>query len=49
MVDNNNKVRNLLIDKNVEFSREFKPELIDGIEILKGEAEKVSLNKRISW
>lgn len=45
-IDNNNKVRNLLVDENIKLSREFKPELIDGIEILKGEAEKVSLNKK---
>jgi len=45
-IDNNNKVRNLLVDENMKLSREFKPELIDGIEVLKGEAEKVSLNKK---
>ncbi len=44
-IDNNGKVRNLLLDKNVEFSVKYKENMIDGIVVLKSKATSLSLNK----
>jgi DUF1680 family protein len=44
-VDNGGKVRNLMLDKNTEFSEKYEEDLIDGIVILKSKATSLSLNK----
>lgn len=44
-VDNNGKVRNLLLDKKSSFSVEHKGNMIDGINIIKGQATVLSENK----
>ena len=43
-VDNNNKVRNLLIDKEIIFKTKFEPKMVNGIAILEGEGYKVLLD-----
>ena len=45
-VDNDNKVRNLLIDKNVELNYEFQPDLLNGIGVLTGKATALSIAKK---
>ncbi|RLD65455.1 MAG: glycoside hydrolase family 127 protein [Bacteroidetes bacterium] len=44
-VDNGGRVRNLLLDKNTDFTTEFKENLINGINILKGKSKFLSINK----
>ncbi len=44
-VDNNGKVRNLLLDKNTDFTYEYKENLINGINILKGISKSLSIDK----
>ena len=44
-VDNGGKTRNLLLDKNAGFTYEFKENLIDGVNVLKGISKSLSLNK----
>jgi len=44
-VDNGGKTRNLLLDKNAEFTYEFKENLINGVNVLKGKSKSLSLNK----
>lgn len=43
-VDNSGKVRNLLLDKNVDFTYEHKKELINGITIIKGVSKPLTVN-----
>ncbi len=43
-IDNNGKARNIMVDSDVVFENSFKPEMIDGIEILEAEGYKVSLD-----
>ncbi|MCD4793213.1 MAG: glycoside hydrolase family 127 protein [Bacteroidales bacterium] len=44
-IDNGGKVRNLLLDKNTDFTYEYKENLIKGINILKGKSKSLSINK----
>jgi len=44
-VDNGGKVRNLLLDKNAEFTYEYNKTLINGLNILKGMSKSLSLEK----
>jgi hypothetical protein len=43
--DNNGKVRNLMLDTNQEFEVEKKPELVDGIYLLKGQATALQMKE----
>ena len=44
-VDNGGKVRNLLLDKNADFTYEYKENLINGVVILKGISKSLSIDK----
>jgi len=44
-IDNAGKVRNLMLDKNSDFTDEFNQYLINGITVLKGTAESLSIDK----
>ena len=44
-LDNGGKVRNLLLDKNDDFTYEFKENLISGVNILKGMSKSLSVDK----
>jgi len=44
-VDNGGKVRNLLLDKNTDFTYEYKENLINGVNILKGISKSLSIDK----
>ncbi len=44
-VDNGGKVRNLLLDKNSDFIYEYKENLINGVNIVKGISKSLSINK----
>ncbi len=43
--DNGGKVRNLLLDKNINFKYEYKENLINGVNILKGISKSLSIDK----
>ena len=44
-VDNGGKVRNLLLDKNADFTYEYQEGIINGINILKGISKSLSIDK----
>ncbi len=44
-VDNGGKVRNLLLDKNADFTYEYKENLINGVNIIKGKSMSLSINE----
>ncbi len=44
-VDNGGKVRNLLLDKNADFTYEYKQDLINGLNIVKGISKSLSIDK----
>jgi len=44
-VDNGGKVRNLLLDKNADFTHEYKENLINSVVILKGISKSLSIDK----
>ncbi len=43
--DNEGKVRNLLLDKDANFTYEYKKDLINGVNIIKGTCESLSIDK----
>ncbi len=44
-VDNGGKVRNLLLDKDADFTYEYKENLIDGVNILEGTSKSLIIDK----
>lgn len=45
-VDNGGKVRNLLLDKKAHFTHYFDKNLINGVEVIKGKAKSLSVDKQ---
>jgi uncharacterized protein len=43
-VDNNGKASNMIIQNNATFTTEFKPELLNGVEIIKSNVPAVIVN-----
>ncbi len=44
-IDNGGKVRNLLLDKNTDFTYEFNENLINGVNVIKGISKSLSIDK----
>ena len=44
-IDNGGKVRNLLLDKNADFTYEYKKDLVNGVNIIKGKSTSLSIDK----
>ncbi|MCD4730609.1 MAG: glycoside hydrolase family 127 protein, partial [Bacteroidales bacterium] len=45
-LDNESRVRNLLLNKNDSFTVEFKDDLIDGVDVIKGNAKALSISEK---